>query len=122
VTGWPGAGLNDANGMPGFSGVAHGRGGVNLAVLPRAVDVPLAGPGCGSVGPPGTLATGEQESSAVAKARYPQPDEDCYAECHEAQSAGPDGELRCICERISAENEAPDAEPEDMSGREWGLA
>lgn len=55
-----------------------------------------------------------------ARFRYPQPDEDCYEECREAQPAGPNGELRCICERINADHEAYYAEPPDMFAREWG--
>lgn len=31
---------------------------------------------------------------------YPQPDEECYQECKESQPAGPNGQLRCICERF----------------------
>ncbi|MFJ5037956.1 hypothetical protein [Streptomyces parvulus] len=51
---------------------------------------------------------------------YPQPDEECYQECRDVQPAGPNAQLRCICERINAENEAYYAEPADMATREMG--
>jgi hypothetical protein len=58
----------------------------------------------------------------MSRPTYPQPDENCYQECKDSQPAGPNGELRCICERIAAEDEDYRSEPDDMFGREWGLA
>ncbi|MEU6928958.1 hypothetical protein AB0A05_07315 [Streptomyces sp. NPDC046374] len=51
---------------------------------------------------------------------YPQPHEDCYEECKEAQPAGFGGVPRCICEQINAEIDAYYAEPPEMFAREWG--
>ncbi|MFJ2745362.1 hypothetical protein ACIO3O_37530 [Streptomyces sp. NPDC087440] len=55
----------------------------------------------------------------TSKHRYEQPiPGECYEECLEAQPAGPNGEPRCICERINEFNEFYEAEPDDMAALE----